>query len=254
MGFTDKLRAKAAELGLDQKAQLAKEKAAAAADGNREKIAEAVQKAGATVNDKTGGKYADKVAKAQDAAMTGVDKVSATGAATGAAGTTTGDFGDTAVGSEEAIDRAIGQDGLQTADDQFGGESAVDRAVGADAPTSSLDPNTAYSVDDNEPVTDPEINSVHGEADGLGENRTTTDGFGDDAGARDVRNADIDNAAVTDPEINSVNGDFGDDADTGEALADPEVTALSGEAEQENAVRRVGDGLPEDGPHGDTLR
>ena len=59
---------------------------------------------------------------------------------------------------------------------------------------------------------------------------------------------------MTDPEINSVNGDFGDDADTGEALADPEVTALSGEAEQENAVRRVGDGLPEDGPHGDTLR
>lgn len=252
MGFTDKLKAKAAELGLDEKAQLVKEKAAAAADGNRGKIADAVQKAGATVNDKTGGKYADKVAKAQGAAMTGVDKVAATGTAAGARGTTTGDFGDTTVGSEEAIDRAIGQDGTKTADDQFGGESAVDRAVGADAPTSSLDPNTAFDVD-NEPVTDPEINSVHGEADGLGENRTTTDGFGGDAGADDVRNADVDNAAVTDPEINSVDG-LGDDADTGEAMTDPEITALSGEAEQENAVRRVGDGLPEDGPHGDTLR
>jgi hypothetical protein len=252
MGFTDKLKAKAAELGLGEKAQLAKKKAAAAADGNRGKIADAVQKAGATVNDKTGGKYADKVAKAQGAAMTGVDKVAATGTAAGARGTTTGDFGDTTVGSEEAIDRAIGQDGTKTADDQFGGESAVDRAVGADAPTSSLDPNTAFDVD-NEPVTDPEINSVHGEADGLGENRTTTDGFGGDAGAHDVRNADVDNAAVTDPEINSVDG-LGDDADTGEAMTDPEITALSGEAEQENAVRRVGDGLPEDGPHGDTLR
>ena len=90
MGFTDKLKAKAAELGLDEKAQLAKEKAAAAADGNRGKIADAVQRAGATVNEKTGGKYADKITKAQDAAMTGVDKVAATGTAAGAAGTTTG--------------------------------------------------------------------------------------------------------------------------------------------------------------------
>lgn len=264
MGFTDKIKAKAAELGLDTKAQLAKEKAAAAADGNRGKIADAVQKAGATVNEKTGGKYADKVAKAQGAAMSGVDKVAASG--TGAASTTTGNFGDQAVGTDAAIDRTVGQDGLRTANDQFGGESPVDRAIGADAPTSSLDPNTSFSVEqddasttgigthdvrdaeiDNAAITDPEINSVSGEDRGATDSFGNkgfdaqgpgNQGFGSDTNdtfgtSNDLRDVDVDNAAVTDPEINSVRG---------------------GDAGNETPMRRVGDGLPEDGPHGDTLR
>lgn len=192
MSFMDKIRAKATELGLDEKAALAKEKAAAAADANRDKIAGAVDKAGATVDSKTGGKYSDKISKAQGAALKGVDKVAEQGAAAGAAagagaGTTTGSFGETAVGSERAYDadlaagaqdsgetatqRTIGQDGMSAADDQSRGENPVERAIGADAPSSSLDPNTSYQGEG--------LESAGSEGDFGGERRANTNGDGE---------------------------------------------------------------------------
>lgn len=190
MSFMDKIKAKATELGLDEKAALAKEKAAAAADANRDKIAGAVDKAGQAVDTKTGGKYSDKIIKAQDAALKGVDKVAeqGTGTAAGAgAGTTTGSFGETAVGSEHAYDadlaaggqdsgetatqRTVGQDGMSTADDQSRGESPVERAIGADAPTSSLDPHTSFQSEG--------LESAGSEGDLGGDQRATTNGDGE---------------------------------------------------------------------------
>lgn len=273
MGFIDKIKAKATELGLDEKAQLAKEKAVAAADGNRDKIAGAVSKAGDAVNEKTGGKYADKVAKAQGAAMSGVDKVAASG--TNSSATTTGGLRDDAVGTDAAIDRSIGQDGLGTAGETSGGESPVERAIGADAPTTSFDTSatsSAQPVDaatgvgthdvrepsiDNAPVTDPEINSVRGE------NRGATDTFGNDdvdaQGAGESLGRSFDEQRAT-----SVNDSFGGQENAfgregtrdADALADPETTSLQGDSVEGDApVRRVGEDLPEDGgPHGDALR
>ena len=127
MSFMDKIKAKATELGLDEKAALAKEKAAAAAESNRDKIAGAVDKAGATVDSKTGGKYSDKISKAQGAALKGVDKVAEQGAGAGAgagAGTTTGSFGEAAVGSERAYDADL------AAGAQDSGETATHRRPG----------------------------------------------------------------------------------------------------------------------------
>lgn len=260
MAFFDKLKAKASELGLDEKAALAKEKAAAAADANRGKIAGAVDKAASAVNDKTDGKYADKVAKAQDAAKQGVDKVAASGTAAGATGTTTGDFASTSVGSERAYDadlasgsgtsgqqetvidfdpnetatqRTIGQDGLDTADDQFADESDVQRAIGADAPTSSFDTGTSFSAENadvtNAPITDPEINEARS-AGGHDTTSTPTREAGLDA-QRDATSFDQASASA---------GSADDVVRNNEPVTDPEIN-------------RIG-GLPEDGPHGNTLR
>lgn len=275
MGFIDKIKAKATELGLDEKAQLAKEKAVAAADGNRDKIAGAVSKAGDAVNEKTGGKYADKVAKAQGAAMSGVDKVAAQGSGASASATTTGTFAGDAVGTDSAIDRSIGQDGLGTANDSLGGESPVERAIGADAPTTSFDTSAssgAQSGDaattgvgthdlretgvDNAPVTDPEINSIRGE------DRGATDTFGnkdfDAQGPGESLGRSFDEQRDT-----GVNDTFGgqgdglgaDEARDAGALTDPEINSIRGDsAEGDASMHRVGEELPEDGPHGDTLR
>lgn len=196
MGFMDKIKAKATEMGLDEKAREAKEKAAEAAGQNRDKVEGMVGKAGQAINEKTDGKYKDKVSKAQDAALKGVDKIAEQSeqgaAASGAPASTSGDFADTTVQSENAIDRTVGQDGVRTDDAAGTGESPVQRAVGADATTSALDPNAPdriadeqphhLSADDatgsasgtqagtpsgsqageNEPTTDPEINEVRG--------------------------------------------------------------------------------------------
>lgn len=263
MGFFDKIKAKATELGLDEKAQLAKAKAVAAADGNRDKIAGAVSKAGDTVNQKTGGKYADKVAKAQGAAMSGVGKVAAQGSGTSASGTTTGNFADDAVSTDSAIDRTIGQDGMRTADDTFGGESPVERAIGADAPTTSFDASSSPEQPaggttgiDNAPVTDPEINSIRGE------DRGATDTFGNkgfDAqgpGESLGRSFDEQRDTSADDTFGGTGGGFGTgDVRDAEALTDPEINSTRNDfTEGDTTVRRVGEDLPEDGPHGDTLR
>lgn len=105
MGFMDKLKQKADEYDLQGKAdklaqqiekgtQQAVEKAGELAHENRDKIATGIDKAGATFDERTQGKYSDKVAKAKDLAAKGVDKVAeqrpgvAEGAAGAAAGTT----------------------------------------------------------------------------------------------------------------------------------------------------------------------
>ncbi|TQJ08919.1 antitoxin [Lapillicoccus jejuensis] len=86
MGFMDKLKQKADEYDLQGKAdklaqqiekgtQQAVEKAGELAHENRDKIATGIDKAGATFDERTQGKYSDKVAKAKDLAAKGVDKV-----------------------------------------------------------------------------------------------------------------------------------------------------------------------------------
>ena len=60
---------------LDKVAHDAKDKAAELADDNRGKIRENLDKAGAKIDERTDGKYADKVAKAKDTVAGGVDKL-----------------------------------------------------------------------------------------------------------------------------------------------------------------------------------
>ena len=60
---------------LDKVAHEAKDKAAQLADENRGKIRENLDKAGAKIDERTEGKYADKVAKAKDTVVGGVDKL-----------------------------------------------------------------------------------------------------------------------------------------------------------------------------------
>ena len=86
MSFLDKMKKKAEELELDKKAKELQEAATAAARQareragdltaqNREKIDGYVEKAATTIDTKTEGKYADKVAKAKETVAKGVDKV-----------------------------------------------------------------------------------------------------------------------------------------------------------------------------------
>jgi ElaB/YqjD/DUF883 family membrane-anchored ribosome-binding protein len=60
---------------LDKVAHDAKDKAAELADDNRGKIRENLDKAGAKIDERTDGKYADKVAKAKETVAGGVDKL-----------------------------------------------------------------------------------------------------------------------------------------------------------------------------------
>ena len=86
MSFLDDLVKKANELDLETKARRLQEAATQAARQarvkagdftatNREKIDGYVERAGATVDEKTAGKYADTVAKVKDHVGRGVDKV-----------------------------------------------------------------------------------------------------------------------------------------------------------------------------------
>ena len=86
MSFIDKLKHQADELGLREKAsQLmdeakkvagrAKEKAGDLAVDNRERVEGALDKAGAKIDEKTEGKYADTIAKAKGQVTKGVDKI-----------------------------------------------------------------------------------------------------------------------------------------------------------------------------------
>jgi ElaB/YqjD/DUF883 family membrane-anchored ribosome-binding protein len=60
---------------VDKVAHEAKDKAAELADDNRGKIRENLDKAGAKFDERTEGKYADKVAKAKETVAGGVDKL-----------------------------------------------------------------------------------------------------------------------------------------------------------------------------------
>ena len=86
MSFLDKMKKKAEELQLDKKAKdlqaaattaakQAREKAGDFTAENRHKIDGYVDKAATTIDTKTDGKYADKVAKAKAHVGKGVDKV-----------------------------------------------------------------------------------------------------------------------------------------------------------------------------------
>jgi hypothetical protein len=86
MSFLDKLKQKAEELDLQTKAnQLAeqakvaahqaKEKAGELAYENRERIEDLADKAGHAIDERTGGKYGDKIAKAKEQVTKGVDKL-----------------------------------------------------------------------------------------------------------------------------------------------------------------------------------
>ncbi len=86
MSFLDKMKKKAEELELDKKAKdlqaaattaakQAREKAGDFTAENRDKIDGYVEKAATTIDTKTDGKYADKVAKAKQHVGKGVDKV-----------------------------------------------------------------------------------------------------------------------------------------------------------------------------------
>ena len=116
MSFLDKMKKKAEELELDKKAKdlqaaattaakQAREKAGDYTAENRSKIDGYVEKAATTIDTKTDGKYADKVAKAKEQVGKRVDKV-AEGSpnATGAPGTapTTGPPMGTPMGSPVA--------------------------------------------------------------------------------------------------------------------------------------------------------
>jgi uncharacterized protein YjbJ (UPF0337 family) len=60
---------------VDKVAHEAKDKAAGYADDNRGKIREGLDKAGAKIDERTEGRYSDKVAKAKDKVSEGVDKL-----------------------------------------------------------------------------------------------------------------------------------------------------------------------------------
>jgi hypothetical protein len=101
MSFLDKMKKKAEELELDKKAKdlqaaattAAKQARVKAGDFtavNRDKIDGYVEKAATTIDTKTDGKYADKVAKAKHHVGKGVDKVAEGSPTTPGAAPTTG--------------------------------------------------------------------------------------------------------------------------------------------------------------------
>lgn len=60
---------------VDKVAHDAKDKAAEYADDNRERIREGLDKVGSKIDERTEGRYADKLAKAKDSVTKGVDKL-----------------------------------------------------------------------------------------------------------------------------------------------------------------------------------
>ncbi len=104
MSFLDKLKHKADEMGLKEKAdhlaeeakkmaEQAKEKAGDLAAENKEKVESVLDKASAKIDEKTEGKYSDKIAKAKEQVSRGVDKIAEGGSQHGS--TTTGEAGAT---------------------------------------------------------------------------------------------------------------------------------------------------------------
>ncbi len=84
MKFPD-LRAKAEQLGVDKAVTQVTDKAAELAAKNKGTVTTWADKAGRVVDEKTGGKYHDQVAKAQKGLATGVDKLAARRPGTGEA-------------------------------------------------------------------------------------------------------------------------------------------------------------------------
>ncbi len=86
MSFMDRMKQKADELDLEEKAEQlteaatkaakqAKETAAKLADENRDKVGAALDRAEAAIDKRTEGKYAEQVAKAKGKVVKGVDKL-----------------------------------------------------------------------------------------------------------------------------------------------------------------------------------
>lgn len=86
MSFKDKAKVKAEEWDIEGKAEKlaselgraaheAKVKAAQLADENRDKVAGVLDKAGAKIDERTEGKYSDKIAKAKEQVNKGVSKL-----------------------------------------------------------------------------------------------------------------------------------------------------------------------------------
>ena len=193
MSFMDKLKKKAEELDLETKARhlqeaaahaakQAREKAGDFAVENREKIDSYVESATAKIDEKTDGKYADKVAKVKEQVERGVDKVAeghstgpttATGAAaaTGAADVTPGrpyPVDPEAPAPAAPDDQAGTADG--TPDDSGFGAAAgdvpapmqeslsdttlEDTVLGLDHPAGAPDHSAAPQPEDADPTTD----------------------------------------------------------------------------------------------------
>lgn len=153
---TDKLIAKAKELGLPPQTETFLRQADGAVTeavrragdytvGNRDKIAQALDKAGRAVDEKTQGKYSDTIGKARAQAERGLDKIvekaqassSASATATDAAGSThTGSEPATAAGSGTGYEPATGAGSTGTE----GAESASGQDPAQAAPTAAQAP------------------------------------------------------------------------------------------------------------------
>jgi hypothetical protein len=129
---TDKLIAKAKELGLppqtedflrqaDRAVTEAVHKAGTYTDENRDKISAALDKAGRAVDEKTQGKYSDKIAKARLQAEKGIAKLAEQ--RTPAAGTPAGGADPALDGLDEVTDTVVPpKPTWATVDDQVRGE------------------------------------------------------------------------------------------------------------------------------------
>ncbi|HPF75267.1 MAG TPA: antitoxin [Phycicoccus elongatus] len=129
---TDKLIAKAKELGLppqtedflrqaDLAVTEAVQKAGTYTDENRDKISAALDKAGRAVDEKTQGKYSDKIAKARLQAEKGIAKLAEQ--RTPAAGTPAGSADPALDGLDEVTDTVVPpKPTWATVDDQVRGE------------------------------------------------------------------------------------------------------------------------------------
>lgn len=156
MSFIDKLKHQADELGLREKtshlvdeakkvAGQAKEKAGDLAVENRERVEGALDKAGAKIDEKTEGKYADKIAKAKEQVTKGVDKIAegssrapGTGpAATGGSGTT---WGSAAAAGGAAAESAAGAEAEGGFDPLIDEEEVAEEVLSTDLdPEAPLD-------------------------------------------------------------------------------------------------------------------
>ncbi len=131
MSFMDKMKQKAEEFDLENKAKKlqeaatqaahqAREKAGELATENRDKIDGAIGKASTAIDERTEGKYSDKIARAKEQINKGVDKV--------------------AEGDHPASDVTVdtdGADGTASGTASGSGEPLADPVTSADAPTQS---------------------------------------------------------------------------------------------------------------------
>jgi hypothetical protein len=114
MSFLDKLKQKAEELDLKNKAEhlkdeaakaahQAKEKAGDLAAENRDKVEQVLEKATAKIDERTEHKYTDKLAKAKEQVTKGVDRLAEGGSSATAAGGTPGAAASGSPGSSDTV-------------------------------------------------------------------------------------------------------------------------------------------------------